>query len=112
MRCVATHRQKREHDERQPLRTGDLHRRRAPQLHEGGAHHPRLRRPSAADTDLAGGATLSPENTTVTATIPETVTNTTLTLGVVEGVTVRVAGQELDLSALTDQSGYISLTIE
>ncbi len=67
---------------------------------------------SLSDTDLAGGATLSPENTTVTATIPETVTNTTLTLGVVEGVTVRVAGQELDLSALTDQSGYISLTIE
>ena len=67
---------------------------------------------SLSDTDLAGGATLSPENTTVTATIPETVTNTTLTLGVVEGVTVRVAGQELDLSALTDQSGYISFTIE
>lgn len=67
---------------------------------------------SLSDTDLAGGATLSPENTTVTATIPETVATTTLTLGVVEGVTVRVAGQELDLSALTDQSGYISLTIE
>lgn len=67
---------------------------------------------SLSDTDLAGGATLSPENTTVTVTVPETVTNTTLTLGVVEGVTVRVAGQELDLSALTDQSGYISLTIE
>ena len=67
---------------------------------------------SLSDTDLAGGATLSPENTTVTVTIPETVTNTTLTLGVVEGVTVRVAGQELDLSALTEQSGYISFTIE
>ena len=67
---------------------------------------------SLSDTDLAGGATLSPENTTVTVTVPETVTNTTLTLGVVEGVTVRVAGQDLDLSALTDQSGYISLTIE
>lgn len=67
---------------------------------------------SLSDTDLAGGATLSPENTAVTATIPETVTNTTLTLGVVEGVTVRVAGQELDLSALTEQSGYISITIE
>ena len=67
---------------------------------------------SLSDTDLAGGATLSPENTTVTATIPETVANTTLTLGVVEGVTVRVAGQELDLSALTEQSGYISFTIE
>lgn len=67
---------------------------------------------SLSDTDLAGGATLSPENTTVTVTIPETVTNTTLTLGVVEGVTVRVAGQEVDLSALTEQSGYISFTIE
>lgn len=67
---------------------------------------------SLSDTDLAGGATLSPENTTVTVTIPETVTNTTLTLGVVEGVTVRVAGQELDLSTLTEQSGYISFTIE
>ena len=67
---------------------------------------------SLSDTDLAGGATLSPENTTVTVTIPETVTNTTLTLGVVEGVTVRVDGQEVDLSALTEQSGYISFTIE
>lgn len=67
---------------------------------------------SLSDTEIANGATLSPENPTVTVVVPEAVTNTTLTLGVVEGVSVRVAGQELDLSALTDQSGYINFIIE
>ena len=67
---------------------------------------------SLSDTDMANGVTLSPENATVTAAIPEGVTTATLTLGVVEGVTVRIAGQDLDTSALTEQSGTITLTIE
>lgn len=67
---------------------------------------------SLSDTDLANGVTLSPDNTSVTTTIPDGVTTANLTLGVVEGVAVRIAGQELDTSALTEQSGIITLTIE
>ena len=67
---------------------------------------------SLSDTDMANGVTLSPDNATVTATIPEGVSTATLTLGVVEGVTVRIAGQDLDTSTLTEQSGTITLTIE
>lgn len=67
---------------------------------------------SLTDTDIASGVVLSPENTSVTATIPEGVTTATLTLGVVQGVTVTIAGQNLDTSALTSQTGYITLTIE
>lgn len=67
---------------------------------------------SLTDTDIASGVVLSPENTSVTATIPEGVTTSTLTLGVVQGVTVTIAGQNLDTSALTSQTGYITLTIE
>lgn len=67
---------------------------------------------SLTDTDIANGATLSPENQTLTVTIPEGVTNTTLTLGVVEGVNIQIAGQKVDTSALTDQTGYITFTIE
>ena len=67
---------------------------------------------SSSDTDMANGVTLSPDNATVTATIPEGVSTATLTLGVVEGVTVRIAGQDLDTSTLTEQSGTITLTIE
>lgn len=67
---------------------------------------------SLSDTDMANGVTLSPDNTSVTTTIPDGVTTANLTLGVVEGVAVRIAGQELDTSALTEQSGIITLTIE
>ena len=67
---------------------------------------------SLTDTDIAGGATLSPENNKVTVTIPEGVTSSTLTLGVVKGVAVTVAGKELDTSPLTSQTGYITFTFE
>lgn len=64
------------------------------------------------DTELAGGTTLSPENQTVSVTIPEGVSSSTLTLGVVTGVKITVAGQELDTSGLTGQTGYITFTFE
>lgn len=67
---------------------------------------------SLTGTDIANGVVLSPDNTSVTVTLPEGVTSSNLTLGVVEGVTVSVAGQDLDTSALTEQTGYITLTIE
>ncbi|AER20397.1 conserved hypothetical protein [Streptococcus suis D12] len=56
---------------------------------------------SLSDTLLEGGVTLTPDNPTVTTTIEEGVTSTTLVLGVVKGVEVTVGGQKLDLSALT-----------
>ncbi|MGT2911991.1 helix-turn-helix domain-containing protein [Streptococcus cameli] len=64
------------------------------------------------DTELANGATLSPENRSVTVTIPEGVNYTTLTLGVVQGVKVEVAGKTVAMSGLTSQTGYITFTIE
>ncbi|HFR3361335.1 TPA: helix-turn-helix domain-containing protein, partial [Streptococcus suis] len=53
---------------------------------------------SLSDTLLEGGVTLTPDNPTVTTTIEEGVTSTTLVLGVVKGVEVSVGGQKLDLS--------------
>lgn len=67
---------------------------------------------SLTDTELAGGTTLSPTNQTVTVTIPEGVTYTTLTLGVVKGVHIKINGQSLDTSLLTSQTGYITFTVE
>ncbi|HEP1795208.1 TPA: helix-turn-helix domain-containing protein [Streptococcus suis] len=67
---------------------------------------------SLSDTLLAEGVTLTPENPSVTTTIEEGVTSTTLVLGVVNGVEVNIAGQKLDLSALTADSGSITLYFE
>ncbi|WP_105129925.1 cytoskeleton protein RodZ [Streptococcus suis] len=67
---------------------------------------------SLSDTLLEGGVTLTPDNPTVTTTIEEGVTSTTLVLGVVNGVEVNIAGQKLDLSALTADSGSITLYFE
>lgn len=67
---------------------------------------------SLSETELANGTVLSPDNKEVSITLPEGLKNTTLTLGVVNGVEVTVAGQKLNTSALTDQAGYINLAIE
>ncbi|HFI0586538.1 TPA: cytoskeleton protein RodZ [Streptococcus suis] len=67
---------------------------------------------SLSDTLLEGGVTLTPDNSTVTTTIEEGVTSTTLVLGVVKGVEVSVGGQKLDLSALTADTGSVTLNFE
>ena len=67
---------------------------------------------SLSDTLLEGGVTLTPDNPTVTTTVEEGVTSTTLVLGVVKGVEVTVGGQKLDLSALTADTGSITINFE
>ncbi|HEM3213168.1 cytoskeleton protein RodZ [Streptococcus suis] len=67
---------------------------------------------SLSDTLLEGGVTLTPDNPTVTTTIEEGVTSTTLVLGVVQGVEVSVGGQKLELSALTADTGSITINFE
>ncbi|HEM5090853.1 TPA: helix-turn-helix domain-containing protein [Streptococcus suis] len=67
---------------------------------------------SLSDTLLEGGVTLTPDNPTVTTTIEEGVTSTTLVLGVVKGVEVTVGGKKLDLSALTADTGSITINFE
>nr|WEJ76454.1 helix-turn-helix domain-containing protein [Streptococcus suis] len=67
---------------------------------------------SLSDTLLEGGVTLTPDNPTVTTTIEEGVTSTTLVLGVVKGVEVSVGGQKLDISALTADTGSVTLNFE
>ncbi|MBF0778319.1 cytoskeleton protein RodZ [Streptococcus cuniculi] len=67
---------------------------------------------SLTGTEIAGGFTLSPENPTVSATLPAGTSTATLVLGVVRGVDITIAGQKLDTSALTNQSGNVILTIE
>ncbi|HEM3553530.1 cytoskeleton protein RodZ [Streptococcus suis] len=67
---------------------------------------------SLSDTLLEGGVTLTPDNPKVTTTIEEGVTSTTLVLGVVKGVEVSVGGQKLDLSALTADTGSITINFE
>lgn len=67
---------------------------------------------SVSDTDLATGSTLSAENKSAMTTLPTGVQTTTITLGVVQGVTIEIGSQKLDTSLLTNQSGTIVLTIE
>ncbi|HEM4281214.1 cytoskeleton protein RodZ [Streptococcus suis] len=67
---------------------------------------------SLSDTLLEGGVTLTPDNPTATTTIEEGVTSTTLVLGVIKGVEVTVGGQKLDLSALTADTGSITINFE
>ncbi|MGT2800268.1 cytoskeleton protein RodZ [Streptococcus marmotae] len=67
---------------------------------------------SLTDSEIAGGFTLSTANPTVSATLPAGTSTATLVLGVVRGVDITIAGQKLDTSALTNQSGNVLLTIE
>ena len=67
---------------------------------------------SVSDTELAEGITLSPENPTVTVTLPEGTPQTYIVLGVVEGIEVLVAGQAVDTRVLTHNTGTISLIFQ
>lgn len=67
---------------------------------------------SLTDSSLAGGVTLTPENPKVTTKIEEGTNSTILVLGVVKGVTITVAGQQIDTSALTSETGSITLYFE
>ncbi|ETJ34707.1 hypothetical protein Q604_UNBC10874G0001, partial [human gut metagenome] len=65
---------------------------------------------SVTGTDLEGGATLSPENQSVSTTISPG-TASTITLGVVQGVTITIDNQQIDTSGLTSLTGTITLII-
>ena len=67
---------------------------------------------SLSDTTLSGGVTLTPDNPSATTKIEEGVSSATLVLGVVKGVTITSGGQKLDTSALTTQTGSITLYFE
>lgn len=54
-----------------------------------------------SNSDIAGGVTLSSEQPTYTATLTEGTTQAVLEMGITEGVTIKVNGQELDKTALT-----------
>ncbi|HEL9634159.1 TPA: helix-turn-helix domain-containing protein [Streptococcus suis] len=63
-------------------------------------------------TELAEGVVLSPENPTVTTSLPEGTSEAYLVLGVVKGVDITIAGQQLDTKALTSDTGSIGLVFE
>lgn len=66
---------------------------------------------SLSHTDLAEGVTLSPENPSVTTMIDkQLVPEALLTLGTVQGLTVEIGGQQLDLSSISGPSANIRLT--
>ncbi|QWV85792.1 helix-turn-helix domain-containing protein [Streptococcus parasuis] len=67
---------------------------------------------SLSDTTLSGGVTLTPDNPSATTKIEEGVSSATLVLGVVKGITITIGGQKLDTSALTTQTGSITLYFE
>lgn len=63
-----------------------------------------------SNSDLGeGGTTLSSEQPTYTATLIEGASQATLSLGITEGITVKVNDQVLDLSALTS-TAYSTIT--
>ena len=65
---------------------------------------------SVSDTDLAGGATLDPNNKTVKTTISKG-SPVTITLGVIKGVKIKIDNQEIDTSKLTGQTGWITMNL-
>ena len=67
---------------------------------------------SLSNTELAGGVTLGPEYPTISTTIVEGVTSVHLVLGVVKGVSVTVGGQQVDTSAITSETGTVTINFE
>ncbi|HFI0596303.1 TPA: helix-turn-helix domain-containing protein [Streptococcus suis] len=67
---------------------------------------------SLSDTTLSGGVTLTPDNPSATTKIEEGVSSSILVLGVVKGVDITIAGQRLDTSALTTDTGSVILYFE
>ena len=65
---------------------------------------------SISDSELAEGITLSPEKSSQTVAL-EPGNKYLITLAPVKGATVTIEGQKLDTSALTSDSGTISLNI-
>ena len=65
---------------------------------------------SISDSELAEGVTLSPEKSSQTVAL-EPGNKYLITLAPVKGATVTIEGQKLDTSALTSDSGTISLNI-
>ena len=66
---------------------------------------------SVTGTDLEGGVTLSPEKETV-STVISPGTTSTITLGVVKGVTITIDNQQIDTSGLTSLTGTITLIVK
>ena len=64
---------------------------------------------SVSESELEGGATLSPDNKSAETTV-STKNPVTITLGVVKGVALTVDNQTVDLSKLTAQTGQITVT--
>lgn len=64
------------------------------------------------NTSLAGGVTLSTETPSAQTTLEEGVTSSYVTMGVVKGVSIKIAGQTVDLSGLTTPSGYITISVQ
>ncbi|WEV45140.1 helix-turn-helix domain-containing protein [Streptococcaceae bacterium ESL0687] len=66
---------------------------------------------SVTNSDLASGLVLSPDNKSTQTKLVDKAANSLITLGVVQGVTIKINGQTLDLSALTATTGTITLKI-
>ena len=66
---------------------------------------------SISDSELAEGVTLSPEEKSSQTVSLEPGNKYLITLAPVKGATVTIEGQKLDTSALTSDSGTISLNI-
>lgn len=67
---------------------------------------------SLSGTLLAEGVVLSPDKPTVTTRIEKGVASADLVLGVVKGTEVTVGGQKIDMSALTSDTGTITLNFK
>ncbi|HFI0941024.1 TPA: helix-turn-helix domain-containing protein [Streptococcus suis] len=67
---------------------------------------------SLSESTLSGGVTLTPSNPTATTKIEDGVSSSILVLGVVKGVDITIAGQPLDTSALTTETGSVILYFE
>ncbi|HFI0076445.1 TPA: helix-turn-helix domain-containing protein [Streptococcus suis] len=67
---------------------------------------------SLTESTLSGGVTLTPSNPTATTKIEDGVSSSILVLGVVKGVDITIAGQPLDTSALTTETGSVILYFE
>lgn len=67
---------------------------------------------SVTNSDQANGVVLNPSRKSVATKLSDNVTNAVITLGVVQGVSIKIDGQELDMSKLANQTtGTVSLNI-
>ncbi|WEV60630.1 helix-turn-helix domain-containing protein [Streptococcaceae bacterium ESL0729] len=66
---------------------------------------------SVTNSDLATGLILSPTNKSAQTKLTDRTTTSIITLGVVQGVSIKINGQNLDLANLTATTGTITLNI-